>query len=117
MGSQDSSKGHHGLSPSFSAVKSLLSMAKMGGLSRNSLSLEGRSLLRAGTGLGLMAEAVPWSYTHLTPHRKEAGKRGLRAPPVWVLSWGLLQAPWIQLSWSSLIKVVHAHYWSLREHK
>lgn len=78
MGSQDSSKGHQGLSSSFSAVKSLLSMAKIGGLSWNSLSLEGRSLLRAGTGLGLMVEAVPWSYTHLTTHRREAGKKGLR---------------------------------------
>lgn len=77
MGSPDSNKGHHGLSPSFSAVKSLLSLAKMGRLSRHSLSLEGRSLLRAGTGLGVVAAAVPWSYTHLTTHRREAGKRGL----------------------------------------
>lgn len=36
---------------------------------------------------------------------------------MWVLSWGLLRASWIQLSWSSLIKVVRAHYRTLREHK
>lgn len=52
----------------------------MGGLSRNSVSLEGRSLLRAGTGLGLMAEAVPWSHMHLITHSREAGKKDLRTP-------------------------------------
>lgn len=60
--------------PSFSAVKSQLSMVKMGGLSLNSLSPEGRVLLRAGTGLGLMAEAVPWLHKHLTT--PTAGRQG-----------------------------------------
>lgn len=41
-------------------------MAKLGGPSRNSMSLESRGLLRAGTGLSLMAEAVPWLHMHLT---------------------------------------------------
>lgn len=61
-------------SPSFSAVKSLLSMAKMGGLSRNLLSPKGRILLRAGTGISLMAEAVPWLHMHLTT--PTAGRQG-----------------------------------------
>lgn len=60
--------------PSFSAVKSLLSMAKMGGPNCNPLSLGDTSLLRAGTRLGLMAEAAPWLYVDLS--RPTAGRQG-----------------------------------------
>lgn len=65
---------------SFSAVKSLLSMAEMGGPSRNSLSLEGRSLLRAGTGLSLMAEAMPWLHMYLTTPTAGRQGRGVLEP-------------------------------------
>lgn len=65
-------RGNMACAPSFLAVKSP-SMAKMGGPSRNLLSLEDRSLLRAGTDLGLMAEAVPWSHMLLPP---TAGRQG-----------------------------------------
>lgn len=67
-------KGIVASAPHFSTVKSLANMAKLGGLSWNSMSLEGRSLLRAGTGLSLMAEAVPWLYMHLTT--PNAGRQG-----------------------------------------
>ena len=73
-------RGNMACAPSFLAVKSP-SMAKMGGPSRNLLSLEGRSLLWSGTDLGLMAVAVPWSHMLLPPTPGRLGRgRGAWEP-------------------------------------
>lgn len=97
--------------PSFSAIKSLLSMAVMEGRSRDSLSLEDRSLLRVGTGLCLMA--VPW--LQISFPRATAGRQGRGAGNYSCVGAELApsRVSGIQLSWSFLIKAGHAHCWSL----
>lgn len=69
-------------------------MAKMGGQNCNPLSLGSTSLLRAGSGLGLMAEAVPWVYVDLS--RPTAGRQGRGAghPSCVGLSWDTPGSVW-----------------------